>query len=123
MNQGVEMEDFVSGPRELLLKLVEENYPLPPKPDSFQQGEEKVTEIHRKRHSAPDVSFKGRVRKVAKLVEVSDDDSDDYSPCKFVGNYLIFVSGANHVANLYCLLQLQIVLISLIYIVHTNVKC
>ncbi|WVZ87055.1 hypothetical protein U9M48_033752 [Paspalum notatum var. saurae] len=34
---GVEMEDFVSGPRELLLKLVEENYPLPPKPDSFQQ--------------------------------------------------------------------------------------
>lgn len=38
MNQGVEMEDFVSGPRELLLKLVEENYPLPPKPDSFQQG-------------------------------------------------------------------------------------
>jgi hypothetical protein len=38
MWQGVEMEDFVSGPRELLLKLVEENYPLPPKPDSFQQG-------------------------------------------------------------------------------------
>lgn len=32
------MEDFVSGPRELLLKLVEENYPLPRKPDSFQQG-------------------------------------------------------------------------------------
>ncbi|KAL5216267.1 hypothetical protein ABZP36_007668 [Zizania latifolia] len=77
---GVEMDDFVSGPRELLLKLVEENYPLPPKPDSFQQGEEKVTEIQHKRHSAPDVSFKGRVRKVARLVEVSDDDSDDYSP-------------------------------------------
>ncbi|KAG8043403.1 hypothetical protein GUJ93_ZPchr0458g22439 [Zizania palustris] len=77
---GVEMEDFVSGPRELLLKLVEEHYPLPPKPDSFQQGEEKVTEIQHKRHSAPDVSFKGRVRKVARLVEVSDDDSDDYSP-------------------------------------------
>ncbi|KAG8043407.1 hypothetical protein GUJ93_ZPchr0458g22878, partial [Zizania palustris] len=52
---GVEMEDFVS-------------------------GEEKVTEIQHKRHSAPDVSFKGRVRKVARLVEVSDDDSDDYSP-------------------------------------------
>ncbi|RLM74220.1 protein strawberry notch-like [Panicum miliaceum] len=77
---GVEMEDFVSGPRELLLKLVEENYPLPPKPDSFQQGEEKVTEIQRKRHSALDVSFKGRVRKVAKIVDVSDDDTDDYSP-------------------------------------------
>ncbi|KAG8066204.1 hypothetical protein GUJ93_ZPchr0004g38165 [Zizania palustris] len=77
---GVEMEDFVSGPRELLLKLVEENYPLPPKPDSFQKGEEKVAEIQRKRHSTSDVSFKGRVRKVAKVVEVSDDDSDDYSP-------------------------------------------
>jgi len=77
---GVEMEDFVSGPRELLLKLVEENYPLPPKPDSFQQGEEEVTEIQRKRHSALDVSFKGRVRKVAKMVDVSDDDTDDYSP-------------------------------------------
>ncbi|RCV35324.1 hypothetical protein SETIT_7G231900v2 [Setaria italica] len=77
---GVEMEDFVSGPRELLLKLVEENYPLPPKPDSFQQGEEKVTEIQRKRHSALDVSFKGRIRKVAKMVDVSDDDTDDYSP-------------------------------------------
>uniref|UniRef100_R7W7P3 Uncharacterized protein n=1 Tax=Aegilops tauschii TaxID=37682 RepID=R7W7P3_AEGTA len=77
---GVEMEDFVSGPRELLLKLVEENYPLPPKPDTFQQGEEKVTEIQRKRHSAQDVSFKGRVRKVAKMEDVSDDDSGDYSP-------------------------------------------
>jgi hypothetical protein len=38
MWQGVEMEDFISGPRELLLKLVEDNYPLPPKPDCFQQG-------------------------------------------------------------------------------------
>jgi len=35
---GVELEDFVSGPRELLLKLVEDHYPLPPKPDCFQQG-------------------------------------------------------------------------------------
>jgi hypothetical protein len=47
-------------------------------------GEEKVTEIQRKRHSALDVSFKGRVRKVAKMVDVSDDDTDDYSPCKFL---------------------------------------
>jgi hypothetical protein len=38
MWQGVEMEDFISGPRELLLKLVEDNYPLPLKPDCFQQG-------------------------------------------------------------------------------------
>lgn len=29
--QGVELDDFVSGPRELLLKLVEEHYPLPSK--------------------------------------------------------------------------------------------
>jgi hypothetical protein len=36
--QGVELEDFVFGPRELLLKLVEDNYPLPPKPDCFQKG-------------------------------------------------------------------------------------
>ncbi|KAK9137540.1 hypothetical protein Sjap_008134 [Stephania japonica] len=32
---GLELDDFVSGPRELLLKFVEENYPLPPKPDSL----------------------------------------------------------------------------------------
>jgi len=38
MWQGVELEDFVSGPRELLLKLVEDHYPLPPKPDCVQQG-------------------------------------------------------------------------------------
>lgn len=31
--QGVELDDFVSGPRELLLKLVEEHYPLPPEPN------------------------------------------------------------------------------------------
>jgi hypothetical protein len=31
--QGVELDDFVSGPRELLLKLVEEHYPLPLEPN------------------------------------------------------------------------------------------
>jgi len=31
--QGLELDDFVSGPRELLLKFVEENYPLPEKPE------------------------------------------------------------------------------------------
>jgi len=55
-------------------------------------GEEEVTEIQRKRHSALDVSFKGRVRKVAKMVDVSDDDTDDYSPCKFPGNDMVIVS-------------------------------
>uniref|UniRef100_A0A0D9X5G9 PHD-type domain-containing protein n=1 Tax=Leersia perrieri TaxID=77586 RepID=A0A0D9X5G9_9ORYZ len=76
---GVEMEDFVSGPRELLLKLVDDNYPLPPKPDCFQTGEEKVAEVQRKRHYGPDVSFKGRARKLAKMEDISDDGSDEYS--------------------------------------------
>ncbi|XP_020269430.1 protein FORGETTER 1 [Asparagus officinalis] len=73
---GAELDDFVSGPRELLLKLVEENYPLPQKPDIV-QGEESVRELQRKRHSAtPGVSFKGRVRKVAKWKASSDSESD-----------------------------------------------
>lgn len=36
--QGVELDDFVSGPRELLLKLVEEHYPLPEEPRYKQYG-------------------------------------------------------------------------------------
>ncbi|GMH10575.1 hypothetical protein Nepgr_012416 [Nepenthes gracilis] len=72
---GIEIDDFVSGPRELLLKFVEENYPLPEKPESL-PGEEGMKELQRKRHSAtPDVSFKGRVRKVVKWQAASDDDS------------------------------------------------
>ncbi|KAL6659053.1 hypothetical protein ACP70R_003093 [Stipagrostis hirtigluma subsp. patula] len=77
---GVELEDFVSGPRELLLKLVEDNYPLPPNPDSFQQGEEKVVECQRKRHYGPDVSFKERVSKLGKMEDACDDASDEYPP-------------------------------------------
>ncbi|XP_039113703.1 protein FORGETTER 1 [Dioscorea cayenensis subsp. rotundata] len=73
---GLELDDFVSGPRELLLKLVEENYPLPPKPDPV-SGEESVKELQRKRHTAnPDVSFKGRVRKIAKWNVTSDSEND-----------------------------------------------
>ncbi|OVA03143.1 zinc finger protein [Macleaya cordata] len=76
---GPEMDDFVSGPRELLLKFVEENYPLPPKPDSL-PGEDGVKELQRKRHSAtPGVSFKGRVRKAAKWEAPSDAESDGES--------------------------------------------
>ncbi|XP_042392351.1 protein FORGETTER 1-like isoform X2 [Zingiber officinale] len=75
---GLELEDFVSGPRELLLKLVEENYPVPPKPDSL--GEESVKELQRKRHSAtPGVSFKERQRKTAKWNVTSDTDSFEES--------------------------------------------
>ncbi|XP_031383242.1 protein FORGETTER 1 isoform X1 [Punica granatum] len=76
---GLELDDFISGPRELLLKFVEENYPLPEKPEPLTDtGEESVKELQRKRHSArPDVSLKGRVRKVAKWRPASDDESDD----------------------------------------------
>ncbi|KAE8733509.1 metacaspase-4-like [Hibiscus syriacus] len=76
---GLELDDFVSGPRELLLKFVEENYPLPEKPEPL-QGDESVKELQRKRHSAtPGVSLKGRVRKVAKWEPASDGESDEES--------------------------------------------
>ncbi|XP_050215928.1 protein FORGETTER 1 isoform X2 [Mercurialis annua] len=74
---GLELEDFISGPRELLLKFVEENYPVPDKPESL-SGDEGVKELQRKRHSAtPGVSFNGRVRKAARLEPASDVESDD----------------------------------------------
>ncbi|RDX80927.1 Protein FORGETTER 1, partial [Mucuna pruriens] len=76
---GSELDDFVSGPRELLLKFVEENYPLPEKPELL-PGEDGVKELQRKRHSAnPDVSVKGRVRKVPKWQPPSDAESDEES--------------------------------------------
>ncbi|XP_028799657.1 protein FORGETTER 1 isoform X2 [Neltuma alba] len=78
---GSELDDFVSGPRELLLKFVEENYPLPEKPELL-PGEDGVKELQRKRHSAtPGVSVKGRVRKVAKWSwrPPSDAESDEES--------------------------------------------
>jgi hypothetical protein len=105
--KGSELDDFVSGPRELLLKFVEENYPLPEKPELlpglrfFCQmifilfsllctyyiyfhlhiiGEDGVKELQRKRHSAtPGVSLKGRVRKAAKWQPPSDEESDEES--------------------------------------------
>ncbi|PNY03883.1 protein strawberry notch-like [Trifolium pratense] len=76
---GSELDDFVSGPRELLLKFVEENYPLPEKPELL-PGEDGVKELQRKRHSAtPGVSLKGRVRKAAKWQPPSDAESDEES--------------------------------------------
>ncbi|XP_052207187.1 protein FORGETTER 1 [Diospyros lotus] len=76
---GTELDDFISGPRELLLKFVEDNYPLPDKPESL-SGEESVKELQRKRHVAtPGVSFKGRVRKVAKWEGPSDAESNEES--------------------------------------------
>ncbi|XP_057486372.1 protein FORGETTER 1-like isoform X1 [Actinidia eriantha] len=74
---GLELDDFVSGPRELLLKFVEENYLLPEKPESL-SGDESVKELQRKRHLAtPGVSFKGRVRKVAKWRAASDAECEE----------------------------------------------
>ncbi|KAJ7949025.1 protein strawberry notch-like [Quillaja saponaria] len=76
---GLELDDFISGPRELLLKFVEENYPLPEEPEPL-PGEDSVKELQRKRHSAtPGVSMKGRVRKVAKWEPSSDVESDEES--------------------------------------------
>ncbi|XP_010472790.1 PREDICTED: protein strawberry notch [Camelina sativa] len=73
---GLELDDFVSGPRELLLKFVEENYPLPEQPEPLSE-DDSVKELQRKRHSAsPGVSIRGRVRKMAKWKPDSDDESD-----------------------------------------------
>lgn len=93
------------------MKFVEENYPLPEEPEPlpgmvifevnfvltslycessgihFLQtaGEESVKELPKKRHSAtPDVSLKGRVRKVAKWRPASDDESDEEIECEFL---------------------------------------
>ncbi|KAL8461796.1 hypothetical protein ACS0TY_033048 [Phlomoides rotata] len=72
---GLELDDFISGPRELLFKFVEENYPLPDKPEPL--PEESVIELQRKRHSAtPGVSFAGRARKVAKFEVESEEESE-----------------------------------------------
>ncbi|KAG7652260.1 Zinc finger PHD-finger [Arabidopsis thaliana x Arabidopsis arenosa] len=73
---GLELDDFVSGPRELLLKFVEENYPLPEQPEPLSE-DDSVKELQRKRHSAsPGVSIRGRVRKMAKWKPDSDNESD-----------------------------------------------
>ncbi|KAG0494617.1 hypothetical protein HPP92_005611 [Vanilla planifolia] len=79
---GLELDDFVSGPQELLLKLIEENYPLPPKPD-LTRRDECVKELQRKRHSVTqEVSFKGRARKAVKWNAEADDYlSDEESQC------------------------------------------
>lgn len=120
--QGLELDDFVSGPRELLLKLVEEHYPLPDRPDTgpgilefylssffffmiiyfnfwvllfcmlwvyfslnLVIADDRVKELQRKRHVAtPGVSFKGRVRKVAKWKVASDGESDVESESEFL---------------------------------------
>ncbi|KAM7250787.1 hypothetical protein ACFE04_022670 [Oxalis oulophora] len=77
---GIELDDFISGPRELLLKFVEENYALPEKPEPLPVEEDTVKELKRKRHSATPgakVSLKGRVLKVSKRNRASDVETDE----------------------------------------------
>ncbi|CAI0555414.1 unnamed protein product [Linum tenue] len=82
---GFELDDFISGPRELLLKFVEEYYPLPEKPEPL-DGEVDPVELQRKRHStASDVSLKGRVRKVARWKPTNDHESGEESETDSVG--------------------------------------
>ncbi|XP_045799653.1 protein FORGETTER 1-like isoform X4 [Trifolium pratense] len=77
---GSELDDFICGPRELMLKFVEDYFPddysFPKKPEVLQ--DDGVKRPRRKRHLAgPDVSAKSRVRKVAKLEPPSDAESDE----------------------------------------------
>ncbi|KAH7839686.1 hypothetical protein Vadar_007346 [Vaccinium darrowii] len=75
---GLELDGFISGPRELLLTFVEGYYPLPPKPEILPEVSGK--NLPRKRHlAAPGVADGGRVRKVAKFEAGSDDESDEES--------------------------------------------
>ncbi|CAA3021065.1 strawberry notch isoform X1 [Olea europaea subsp. europaea] len=72
---GLELDDFISGPCELLLKFVEENYPLPEKPEPL--PDETMKELQRKRRSTtPDVSFPGKVCKIAKSDAESEEESE-----------------------------------------------
>jgi hypothetical protein len=46
-------------------------------------GEEKVQEFQHKRHYGSDMSLKGRVSKLGKKEDVSEDGGDEYPPRKF----------------------------------------
>eukprot|EP00897_Mesotaenium_endlicherianum_P005981 jgi/Mesen1/5410/ME000269S04553 len=91
---GVEMDDFLSGPRELLLKLVEDQYPLPPEPkivpgredkpggrkDKEQQEDKKQEPEDKKRKAGAaavaSVSQRGRVRRAVRYRGFDDDEED-----------------------------------------------
>ncbi|GAU25303.1 hypothetical protein TSUD_274100 [Trifolium subterraneum] len=75
---GSELDDFISGPRELMLKFVQDYFPddlsLLKKPEVLPVDDG----LGRKRRFAgPDVSAKSRVRKVAKLQPPNDAESDE----------------------------------------------
>lgn len=99
-----------------MLKFIEENYPLPDKPEPpqglcmiffpsmfFLFGynsiyfnlvlfiDESVKELQRKRHSAtPGISSKGRVRKIAKWKPDSDEESFGESESECIYEYRLF---------------------------------
>ncbi|CAJ2659094.1 unnamed protein product [Trifolium pratense] len=80
LKYGSELDDFISGPRELMLKFVEDYYPddisWPKKPEVL--PDDGLGSLGRKRHFAgPAVSAKSRVSKVAKLEPPSDAESDE----------------------------------------------
>ncbi|KAL3700029.1 hypothetical protein R1sor_018051 [Riccia sorocarpa] len=75
---GVELDDFVSGPRELLLKLVEDHYPLPTEPKTLQGIDDEIVKGESRKRpfsSVSNVPGRGRPRKAAAPVE-SDEDGD-----------------------------------------------
>eukprot|EP00250_Pteridium_aquilinum_P027603 c3529_g1_i1 orf=145-2244(+) len=72
---GNELDDFVSGPRELLLKLVEENYPLP-QPAKTLQEEIGKEGSKRKQFRGHNVSGRRRSRKWKKPGDEVDSDED-----------------------------------------------
>ncbi|XP_078433295.1 RING/FYVE/PHD zinc finger superfamily protein isoform X2 [Wolffia australiana] len=73
---GIELDDFVSGPKELLLKLVEENYPLPPEPESLSGDDSDKVSRKKRRNSSPNIQSRGRTRKATKWVP-ADIESDE----------------------------------------------
>lgn len=87
-------------------------------------GEESVKELQKKRHSAtPDISLKGRVRKIAKWRPAIDDESDEEIECKFLDFLVVcFPEISTQVIPLYillCLLSLCIISWSFFFFIPT----
>ncbi|KAK2394699.1 protein FORGETTER [Trifolium repens] len=78
LKYGSELDDFISGPRELMLKFVQGycpfEHPLPKKPEVLPVDDGPG---RKRRSAAPDVSAKSRVSKVAKREPLSDAESDE----------------------------------------------
>lgn len=60
-----------------------------------------MKELQRKRHLAtPDVSFRGRVRKVAKWQTTRDDKSDEESESKSIDSWILCIYLLNNIFHL-----------------------